>query len=126
MKIKYKELKGIREELLINQKHKCFLCQKEYNPEEPKDWHVHHNHETGFIICVLCRRCNVQESKWLNGYRRNTKKELKSEDDFMFITKNLYKLYTKKPTKYIHPTFKTPEEKKELAKKRAKKRRNKK
>jgi len=108
-KIKTNELKTIREKLVIKQKNKCYLCNHKFDLiNEPKNCHVHHSHETGRILCCLCRRCNVMESKWLNAYKRNTKRELKSFIDFMLITRRLYKLYSIKPTLWIHPTHKTP------------------
>lgn len=117
-RIKTKEIPEIKAKLLKKQKNKCLVCKRDLFNFPSKSIHLHHLHKEGNIVGVLCVNCNQFEGRVLNWYTRTGL--AKTKIDIKIILKSLIGMYNKKPTKYIHPTFKTKEEKKELAKKRRK------
>ena len=101
-RIKFTEIKTIREQMTKEQDNKCGVC------EEKIDFAcLDHNHNTGHIRKVLCRGCNCFLGKIENNLIRNkiTGNKLK------IIIKNLadYMLYK---TDMIHPTYKDKKPKK--------------
>jgi len=47
------------EDMIKNQNYKCFICTKEFNNMNPSlKACVDHDHETGQIRSILCKRCN--------------------------------------------------------------------
>lgn len=48
------------QKLLEKQNHSCAICHGT-NPNNPRggDWNVDHNHITGIVRGILCRRCNI-------------------------------------------------------------------
>jgi hypothetical protein len=77
-----------------------------------------HDHKTGQIRGVLHRGCNAFEGTLVNALARN----LISPQRLNNIMNNLV-AYQKRLKPMLHPTHKTPEEKKAKAKQRAKTRR---
>jgi len=126
-RIKYSELKALKLTQLKEQDWCCAICGKGLKTawsKEPLSIHWDHCHETGFMRGVVCRTCNIVEGKAWNSYCRQTKKDKRTKDKYLKIIKGLSFYYDNFLNKeLIHPTFKTPEEKKELAKKRAKRKR---
>jgi hypothetical protein len=80
-----------------------------------------HDHETGYIRDVLCLNCNGMEGKVFNRARRANKG---GELEWL---KNLVSYLERHSTPqhggYIHPTYKTEEEKRLARNKRARQKR---
>lgn len=82
----------------------------------PENICLDHNHSTGYVRGALCRNCNSMEGKINNAVRRAKGKSTAQE----FITRLVqYWENTKGLTTFVHPTFKTAEEKTALRNKRA-------
>jgi hypothetical protein len=109
-KLKYNEVKIIREQMAHDQNNKCALC--EHDLDVPC---LDHHHKSGIVRRVLCRSCNVLEGKITNSLPRCKM----TEEKLTNFLKN-YMDYVNLESEYIHPTFKSSEEKKIAAKKRAK------
>lgn len=116
MKLKYSEVKPLREKLLQDQKGCCCLCQQLIIDDAVLD----HDHKTGVIRGVLHRGCNSLLGKIENNMPR-------SRVDLGRLAKlaeNLISYMVADPkTERLHPTFKIKEERNEkLARKRIKNR----
>lgn len=119
-KLKHKEIKDFREQQLIKQNYLCALCGEPLSIEEAV---LDHCHKTGVLRGVIHRGDNILLGKIENNMPRTRV----SMDRLANISKNLVKYLTDKPiSEMLHPTHKTPEERRELSKKRAKARRQKK
>lgn len=117
-KIKAKDIKQLREQYLREQGGICALCREHIDPEEAV---LDHCHKTGFIRSVLHRGCNSFIGHFENNQARNRITQTKLVN---ILANFLSYVQTYKPI--LHPTHKTPEEKKERARKRAKAKRTKK
>jgi hypothetical protein len=115
-RIKTSEIKKYREQYLVNNNCICPLCGLLI---DPKDAVLDHSHKSGKLRNSIHRLCNTFLSKIENNITRNciTPEQLTN------ILRN-YESYVSNTKDIIHPTFKTKDEKKVLAKKRAKKRRS--
>ena len=89
----------------------CKLCNQPIDKDDVLD----HCHTTGWVRAVIHRGCNCLLGKIENNIARNRI----SEEMLTAILLN-YSKYVKDYTEVVHPTFKTPEEKKALAAKRRK------
>lgn len=63
MKIKYSDLKRVKQELIKIQDWLCPICQRDLSTLKSRDVCVDHNHNTGYIRAVLCRSCNSMEGR---------------------------------------------------------------
>jgi len=118
-KLKQSEIKKVREELLVKQGGVCAMCQM---PLDTADAVLDHNHATGYVRGVCHRGCNGAEGRILNAIRRS------GAVSTMSLLEGLvayYKLHAEPKTDMIYPSFKTPEERKALAKKRRARRKSK-
>lgn len=113
MKLKYSEVKGTRERILVQQKGCCALCQHPIVDDAVLD----HDHKTGKVRQVLHRGCNAMLGKIENAMPRNriTMERLKTFSD------NLIKYLEQEYADVVHPTYKTKEERKMKAYKKKKK-----
>ena len=118
MKIKAKDIKPLREQILREQHGLCAICYEIVLPTEAV---LDHCHKTGYIRAVLHRGCNAYIGHMENNLARN----LISPDRLANILTN-FETYINTHRLLVHPTHKTPEERKERAKKRAKAKRTKK
>ena len=112
MKIKLKDIKPLREQILREQHGLCAICYEIVLPTEAV---LDHCHKTGYIRAVLHRGCNAYIGHMENNLARN------------LITPNrLNQILTNFPMYIInhrlitHPSHLTPEERKERVRKRAK------
>ena len=104
MKLKYSEVKEFREQQLIRQGYCCSLCGEQIIDDAVLD----HDHKTGKIRKVLHRGCNALLGKIENNLPRNriTIERLKG------IAHNLIEYLEKDYEDIVHPTYKTPQERK--------------
>jgi len=116
MKLRPKDIKPLREQLLKEQLGLCALCKE---PILANEVVLDHHHGTGFIRSVLHRGCNAYIGALENNMARNkiTPSRLSN------ILRN-FEHYVKDYKPIIHPTHLTAEERAERSRKRAKKKRD--
>ena len=117
-RLSIKEQTQLREELLKQQGGICALCLE---PIESGKAVLDHCHSSGQIRAVLHRGCNSLEGIIQNNLARN----LITQSRLRNILNNLIS-YQKQLKPILHNTHRTPEEKKERIRKRARARRTKK
>jgi len=113
-KLKPKDIKPLREKLLQDQMNLCAICHEHVTPEEAV---LDHCHKTGYIRAVLHRWCNAYIGHMENNQLRNRI----TPERLAHILAN-FETYVNTHRLILHPTFRTQEERKESAKKRARKR----
>lgn len=120
MRIKNSDIPSLREKIIAEQEGKCCLCFIDLKTVVPC---LDHDHETGFIRGVLCGNCNGIEGKIHNLVRR-----AKREHTKMFFIGRVIEYWCKHFQSHrseIHPTHKTPDEKRLRRNKKARDRRKK-
>lgn len=118
-KLKSSEIKALREELLRQQNFRCALSDVELTAQRAV---LDHAHDSGRIRAVLDRGVNSLLGKIENGMKINRIDTLMLEN----ICRNLIAYINESQKDLLHPTHRTPEERKQRAKKRAQARRKKK
>lgn len=116
-KLKTSQIKEFRERLVREQNWRCALCDQPLTLETAV---LDHDHRRGYIRSALHRFCNTFLGKIENSVVRNSITDLQ----LTHILAN-YRSYTKSHKLILHPSHRTPEERKELARKRLKLRRKK-
>jgi hypothetical protein len=113
-KLKQREVKEYREQQLLKQGNCCALCGDKIIDDAVLD----HDHKTGLVRQVLHRGCNSLLGKIENNMPRSQVdiNRLKG------IAHNLIGYIITTHSETLHPTHRTHEERKQLAKKRAKRR----
>ena len=114
-RISHPEIKNIRRREL-NKNNICPLCERVV---EEEDAVLDHCHKSGECRGILHRGCNALLGKLENARAING---LTDDALFEVYVSNLFKYIKENRLGIIHPTHRTEREKKELAKKRAKKR----
>ena len=109
MKLKYSQIKSYREQQLTQQFNCCSLCGQAITDDAVLD----HDHRSGLIRKVLHRGCNALLGKIENNMARNKVDIVRLKQ----LTANLIDYITTQHTEILHPTHKTPEEKKHARKK---------
>jgi hypothetical protein len=102
-KLKYKEIPAVRNYLLEQQEHRCGLCDDIIDEGKAV---LDHDHRSGIIRRVLHRGCNSMLGKIENNMAR-------SEIDLFRLMKIADKVadyISNTTTNWIHPTYKTQEE----------------
>lgn len=117
IKLKGKDVKPTRTSLLEKQGYKCTLCGTECTDEQAV---LDHDHAKGHIRSVLHRGCNAAEGKIMNSMRRYG---IKNPIEFLENMIKYQQVHQENRTGLIHPTYKTPEQKVEAVKTRAKRKR---
>lgn len=100
----------------------CPLCGKSISLQvmgNKSDYVVDHDHETGEIRGVLHRSCNAAEGKVSNAAARWGAKSTKYKDIIPWLHRMLDYLENNEGTGIIYPDHKTPEEREEARKQRA-------
>lgn len=118
MRIKTRDIKPLREQLLQEQNNLCQICQEHLDPFEAV---LDHCHATGQIRAVLHRGCNM----YIGALENNQKRNLITSTRLANILAN-FESYVKTTKPILHPTHRTPEERLARTRKRAKARRAKK
>jgi len=111
-KIKYKDIPAVRNYLIEQQGYRCGLCDDIIEPGKAV---LDHDHRSGIIRRVLHRGCNSMLGKIENNMAR-------SEIDLfrlMKISSTVADYISNTATNWIHPTFKTKEERAMIIKKKA-------
>jgi hypothetical protein len=103
MKLKYREVKPLREKMLIEQEYKCALCEEPIT--DLSEAVLDHDHKTGQIRAVLHRGCNVFLSRIENSLVINRI----SQNRLKLIFDNYWR-YIDTLQPLVHPTHKTPVE----------------
>ena len=116
-RIKSKEVKNTRLELLELQENTCAICRLPCSLDQAV---LDHTHKAGHIRAVLHRGCNAVEGKVVNAIKRYG---IADPAAFLAGLIKYHEVHRTDQTGLIHPTFKTAEEKKALAKKRAQRKR---
>lgn len=106
-KLKYKDIKLVKEILLKKQGYiypMCPICNRNLNTLKPRDLCLDHNHINGRVRAVLCRSCNAIEGKtYKNFVRYGLRKAGIDYNEFLWNIRR----YTAYPeTDFIHPKFK--------------------
>lgn len=120
LKLTATSLKVLRANLLALQAAKCELCLR-----EPRVPCLDHNHKTGAIRGVLCRGCNAMLGHLENNAPRHDLADPYTMRVFLGRVANYLHTHMEKPLDILHPTYKTPEEKLALQRKKAKLKRTK-
>jgi len=114
------QIAPVRAKLLSDQKYICPLCKSSMKGGLKKPA-LDHDHNTGYIRDVLCLNCNGMEGKIFNLARRCGKSQ-----EIQFI-KNLLEYWERHEWHQhggiLHPTHKTPEEKRLATNTKARKKR---
>ena len=113
-KLKSTQVKSTRQAMLESQGYACAICKL---PVEEDQAVLDHCHKGGHVRAVLHRGCNAVEGKIVNAMKRYG---VKNPVDFLRNLADYHVYHAENRTGLIHPTHKTEDEKKELAKKRAK------
>lgn len=114
MKLKTTEVKTFRQQQWQKQGQCCALCGDTVIEQEAV---LDHDHKTGLLRGVLHRGCNSLLGKIENNMPRS-RVDL---GRLSAISHNLIKYLTAEPcSEYLHPTYKTPEERKMAYKKKGK------
>jgi len=116
-RITAREIRELRLQYLQAQMHLCALCAQSLTPEDAV---LDHDHASGQLRCAIHRWCNTFLGKIENGAVRNRITPLQLEN----ILRNL-QAYQQDLKPLLHPTHRTPEERKTRARKRAQARRKK-
>jgi hypothetical protein len=122
VKLKTTQVKSARDILQKKQKNLCPLCGGKLGASaKTKQGCLDHDHTTGIIRDVLCRNCNGIEGKIWNLLRRMKKGGGRE------VLTNLVAYYERHDTQphgqIIHPTHKTPAEKRAETNAKARKKR---
>lgn len=101
MKLKYREIKPLREQLQREQNNLCSLCAEPISEQRPAV--LDHDHQTGLIRGVLHRGCNALLGKLENNLARN---QLPKQDLETWLA-NCWRYISTEHTDLQHPTYKT-------------------
>jgi hypothetical protein len=110
-RLKSSEIKSYRELQWKAQHGICPLCQQYISP---LDAVLDHAHDSGLVRQVLHRSCNSHLGKWENSLKRFAIDPIRAAH----IAENIISYIQETHTDILHSTHRTPEEKRELIKKR--------
>lgn len=115
------EVEAVRVRLQVHQGNKCLLCGCSLKGKVRGGPALDHCHDTGFIRGVLCMTCNGGEGKVKSAAVRYGG----GNESYLSWLKKLVDYLTLHSTpqyRFLHPTHRTEDEKRELKNKRARKR----
>ena len=114
-RLKTSEVSVIRERLIVQQGGRCALCQLPITKPV-----LDHDHATGAVRAALHNGCNALLGKLENNYKRYGVVNLAA---FANGVAAYLQRHLTNQTGYLHPSFKTEEEKREKRNKQARVRR---
>lgn len=117
-KLKQREIKGVRDDILQDQGHRCAICTTELTNDAAV---LDHDHTTGAIRGVLCRNCNGIEGK-VHNLARRAKRRWTAAWWLVRLLK-YWETHEVAQTGLMHPLHKTAEDKRLRANKLARERR---
>ena len=118
MKLKNQaEINQVRNQMQTAQKDKCALCKGSFTDAKLVKKKLvrkliptlDHDHSTGIIRGVLCNNCNSGEGK-INNLVKRCSRDL-TDEEWLDNLVAYRKFHNIPRTAYIHPTFKTADEK---------------
>lgn len=118
-RMKAREVAELRARLQAQQGDKCAICSGKFYDKMPLDPVLDHNHKTGAIRGVIHRGCNSLLGKVENYQKMAWVRDLRA----WLSAAGPYKAHSDPVPGLLHHTHRTPSEKVERAKVRAKKRR---
>lgn len=116
-----KRQKEVKAEILKYQGYLCCICNHDLRSVESKNVCLDHDHKTGIVRGVLCRGCNGSEGKIMNLATR-FKKDLTALQWLKNLVRYL-ESHKVPQTDYLHSTYRTEAQKRDLRNKRARARR---
>ncbi len=119
-RLKHAQVAGVRKMAATQQGGRCAICKQ---PTADNQQVLDHCHKHGFIRAMLCRNCNGIEGKVKNLAARG--KRMYDEEWFLTQLLDYWKQHnrTAREGDLLHPTYKTPAEKRERQNMLARKRR---
>ena len=120
MRLKPKDIPLLRDKLAKEQGGKCWICQIDLSTVTAC---LDHDHSplSGRCRSTLCSNCNGLEGRVFNLARRG--KRQRTEMDFVKSIVAYWEFHSKNPSQEIHPSHRTPEEKRIARNKKARERR---
>lgn len=115
-KLKSTQVATLRATLVIAQGGRCALCQGQFGTRPPLDPVLDHDHKTGAVRGVLHRGCNSLLGKVENNAARYGVRNISAWANGIAAYMLRHMVNT---TGYIHPSHKTPDEKRDLRNLRA-------
>lgn len=110
------QVKLVRVKLAAEQGNRCALCGGQFGLKAPLDPVLDHDHVTGAVRGVLHRGCNSLLGKVENNAPRYGVRDLLA---FCGGLASYLRKHMTNITGYLHPTHRTPDEKRLLRNKRA-------
>lgn len=104
MKLKYKDIPAVKQELLVIQDWTCPICLRDLDKLKSRDLCLDHNHVNGKVRAVLCRSCNAIEGKLYKAFIRYGLR--KASINYVKFAYALADYITYPETDYIHPKHK--------------------
>lgn len=118
MRLRPKDVPPLREKMAKEQGGLCALCQSSLHDKVAC---LDHDHATGRIRAVLCQNCNGIEGKIHNLARRARRD--RTVDDFLHAILAYWKFHRDACQPILHPSHRTPDEKRLRRNKKARLRR---
>ena len=115
--LKVKDLKTIKTKLIALQSNRCPICGQWFEEYPEKDIVIDHDHTTGVIRGAICRHCNRAEGK-IRTWCVCAKRQLTALQWLVALTKYLW-FHREPQTEWLHPTYKSPEEKQQIKREKA-------
>lgn len=102
------QVKTVRVALAVRQGNRCALCKGQFGIKAPLDPVLDHDHKTGAVRGVLHRCCNALLGKIENNAPRYGVRDIAS---FVNGVAEYLRQHMTNITGYLHPTYRTEEEK---------------
>jgi hypothetical protein len=120
MRLKPKDIPLLRDKLAKEQGNKCKLCGVDLSSVVAC---LDHSHQSGRCRSTLCVNCNGLEGRIFNLARRGKRKG--TETSFVKSILDYWEYHANNPRQEIHPSHKSPDEKRIARNKKARERRRK-